>query len=137
MNLRDDWVSQFSLGAISFAAVFFVAGQLRMVSVDRTVLKAQSVSLETTLNELKRVKASAEEAVANREETVKKAQQNESVYAGFLRELAALSRSDEDARTITQKWEIRVADAPTSAKGVATNIPEDAAPVKAKGASSK
>lgn len=137
MNLRDDWVSQFSLGAISFAAVFFVAGQLRMVSVDRTVLKAQSVSLETTLNELKRVKASAEEAVANREETVKKAQQNESVYAGFLRELAALSRSDEDARTITQKWEIRVADTPSQTKDAVSNDPPESAPAKAKGGPSK
>jgi hypothetical protein len=137
MNLRDDWVSQFSLGAISFAAVFFVAGQLRMVSVDRTVLKAQTVSLEATLNELKRVKASAEEAVANREETVKKAQQNESVYAGFLRELAALSRSDEDARTITQKWEIRVADAPSQAKDAPSSAPAESAPAKAKGGSSK
>jgi hypothetical protein len=137
MNLRDGWVSQFSLGALSFAAVFFVAGQLRMVSVDRTVLKAQAVSLEATLNELKRVKASAEEAVANREETVKKAQQNESVYAGFLRELAALSRSDEDARTITQKWEIRVADAPSQAKDASSSTPAESAPAKAKGGSSK
>lgn len=108
MILRDGWVSQFSLGAISFAAVFFVAGQLRIISMDRAVLKAQAVSLEASSSELKRAKDSAEEAVANREEAVKKAQQNESVYAAFLRELATLSQTDEDARKITQKWEIRL-----------------------------
>ena len=118
MNLRDDWVSQFSLGAISFAAALFLAGQLRMVSVDRTVLKAQAASLDGTLSELKRVKASAEEAVKNREDTVKKAQQNESLYAAFLRELATLSRTDDDARTITQKWEIRLSDAPSPSSDV-------------------
>jgi hypothetical protein len=108
MSLRDDWVSQFSLGAVSFAAVFFVGGQLRIISMDRTVLKAQAASLEATSAELKRSKESTEEAAVAREEAVKKAQQNESVYTAFLRELAVLSETDEDARKITQKWEIRL-----------------------------
>ena len=110
MSVKGDWVSQFSLGSLAFAAAFFVAGQLRMASVDRMIIKAQTTSLEAVLSDLKLVKASAEEMVANREEAVKSARQSESIYAAFLTELVALSKSDLDAQAITQKWEIRLAE---------------------------
>lgn len=137
MSVKGDWVSQFSLGSLAFAAVFFVAGQLRMAAVDRTIIKAQASSLEVVLSDLKRVKASEEEMVANREEAVKSARQSESVYAAFLTDLVALSQSDLDARAITQKWEIRLAEPSIATSESAPASAETTENVSKKNSSSK
>jgi hypothetical protein len=107
-----------------------------MAAVDRTIIKAQAISLEAVLNDLKRVKASEEEMVANREEAVKSARQSESIYAAFLTELVALSKSDLDAQAITQKWEIRLAE-PSSATTEAAPASGGTEDVSKKNGSSK
>ncbi|MEI7775601.1 MAG: hypothetical protein WCK17_12600 [Verrucomicrobiota bacterium] len=126
----------FAVVALAAAALVFVLTQVRVSLLEQTLLDAQRGIIAKRVAELKGNLSQIETDVVTREEQIKKATATEARYAAFLSELLELSKTDIDARTVTQKWKIQAAGAETpvanasAAKPSATATGESREPVK-------
>ena len=101
----------FAVVALAAAALVFVFTQVRVSLLEQSLLDAQRSVIAKRVSELKGSLSQMETDVVTREEQIKKATATEARYASLLGELLELSKTDVDARTLTQKWKIQAAGA--------------------------
>jgi len=107
-----------TLGALTLAALVFLLTQLQSGVVEQPMLKKQiafflekKATLQTALKE-------SEDLLKKREEQLQQAGLVEVKYSNLINGLLELSKSDLDARMISQKWKIQSSDYPSpSASG--------------------
>jgi chorismate mutase len=122
----------FAVVALAAAALVFVFTQVRVSLLEQSLLDAQRGIIAKRVAELKENVSQIETDVVTREEQIKKATATEARYASLLTELLELSKTDVDARTVTQKWKIQAAgaEATPAAKPSAAATGESREPVK-------
>ena len=134
---RTNFGIYFSVVALAAAALVFVFTQVRVSLLEQSLLDAQRGIIAKRVAELKGNLSQIETDVVTREEQIKKATATEARYASLLTELLEISKTDVDARTVTQKWKIQAAGAEATpaanasvAKPSATAAGESREPVK-------
>lgn len=128
-----------ALAALALAGIFVVGAQIRVASIEKPALEAQLNAAAQRLTSTKAAEVQADEAIQKREEQLKTLAETESKYAALLTELIELSKTDADARAITQKWKIQQQGQPGGGPGAEAGVAEvkplktpPAAPQKAK-----
>jgi hypothetical protein len=94
-------------GLLGLAISLFFLAQLGSVSQGSKALKWQISSTETQINTLTETEKQLGELLVQREALVKQADQVKSQYVSLLNDVLELAKTDEDARKIVEKWNIR------------------------------
>lgn len=123
INNEDKGLSV-ALGALALAGIFLVGAQIRVASIEKPALEAQLKAAAQRLTSTKTAEVQADEAIQKREEQLKTLTETESKYAALLTELLELSKTDADARAITQKWKIQQQGQPSGGPGTESGVSE-------------
>jgi hypothetical protein len=108
-----------TLGVLALSGIVMLAGHMKSVSLDRSLLEKQLAVLADRVIASKTARKQVDEALEQREQQLKRTSATEAKYAGLLTDLLELSTVDPDARAVVQKWKIQAsADAqPVSSEG--------------------
>lgn len=115
-----------TLGVLALSGVVLVAGQMKTVALDKTLLEKQIATLADRVSAAKEARKQVDEAFEQREMQVKRAVATEAQYAGLLTDLLELSKVDPEARLVVQKWKIQASAAKTSAESHDAGTPQNA-----------
>ena len=129
-NNSEDKGLSIAVAAFALAGIFLVGAQIRVASIEKPALEAQLNAAAQRLTSTKAAEVQADEAIQKREEQLKTLTETESKYAALLTELIELSKTDADARAITQKWKIQQQGQPSGGSGGESGVSE-VKPVKA------
>ena len=107
MNDAEDKGVAVTLGVLAMAGAVLVGAQLRWISSEKGLVERRLSMLADRSTEAKNAKRQVEDLLKQREEQIKRAVETEAKYAALFSELLELSKTDLDARQITQKWKIQ------------------------------
>jgi F0F1-type ATP synthase membrane subunit b/b' len=95
-------------------SVFFYS---QIGAADRTseTIKWQLTNIDKQLAQIKDGEKQLKELITNREELVKQSQAVQQQYTALLTDVLELSKTDEDARKIVEKWNIQRSAPPAAA----------------------
>lgn len=96
-----------TLGVLALSGIVVLGGQMKSLSLDRSLLDKQLVALADRVTASKTARKQLDEAFEQREEQLKRVAAMEAQYAGLLTDLLELSKVDLDARQVVQKWKIQ------------------------------
>ena len=99
-----------TLGVLALSGIVLVAGHLKAVSLDKSLLEKQLVVLAERVTASKAARKQVDEAFEQREQQVKRVAATEAQYAGLLTDLLELAKADPDAKQVVQKWKIQSSD---------------------------
>jgi hypothetical protein len=118
-----------TLGVLALSGIVLLAGHMKSVSLDRSLLEKQLVVLADRVTASKAARKQVDEAFEQREQQLKRAAATEAQYAGLLTDLLELAKVDPDAKLVVQKWKIQSSgdtqpSPPESAPKASTPAPE-------------
>jgi dsDNA-specific endonuclease/ATPase MutS2 len=94
-------------GLLALAVALFLVAQLASVSQGSKALGWQITSTETQITNLEDTEKQLLTLLSEREALVKQADQVKGQYVALLNDVLELAKTDEDARKIVEKWNIR------------------------------
>jgi hypothetical protein len=121
-DMEDKGVA-ITLGVLALSGIVLLGGQMKSLSLDRSLLDRQLVVLAERVTASKLARKQVDEAFEQRERQVKRAAATEAQYAGLLTDLLELSKVDPEARLVTQKWKIQSSGAGAGAEQGAAQSP--------------
>lgn len=107
MNTFENNLVSITLGLVALSGTVLLAGHLRSVSLERSLLEKQLVLLAERVTASKTARKQVDDAFEQREQQVKRVAKTEAQYAGLLTDLLELAKVDADARVVVQKWKIQ------------------------------
>jgi regulator of protease activity HflC (stomatin/prohibitin superfamily) len=125
MSESEDKGVAMTLGVLALTGVVLVAVQIKSLSFERGILEKQLVALAERVTASKLARKQVDEAFEQREQQIKRASATEAQYAGLLTDLLELSKTDPEARLVTQKWKIQASGEAQKAatEAVANQVP--------------
>ncbi len=121
---KEDKGHSIAIAVLAVAGIFLVGGQIRVASIEKPVLESQLNAAAQRLTATKTAEVQADDAIQKREEQIKTLTETESKYAALLTELIDLSKTDADARAITQKWKIQQQGQPSGGPSTEPSVSE-------------
>ncbi len=117
--------SNYTLFLLALAAAVFLGAQLGAVQRGSETMRWQQANSDKQIESLKDSKKRFAEAIVKRDEQVKQAGQVQTQYIALFNDILELSKTDEDAKKVVQKWGIqRQAPAEGAAKSDDKKVPE-------------
>jgi hypothetical protein len=99
--------SSYTLFLLALAASVFLGAQLGAVQRGSETMRWQQANSEKQIESLKDSKKRFAEAIVKRDEQVKQSGQVQTQYTALFNDLLDLSKTDEDAKKVVQKWGIQ------------------------------
>lgn len=99
--------SNYTLFLLALAGSVFLGAQLGAVQRGSETMLWQQANSEKQIESLKDSKKRFAEAIVKRDEQVKQSGQVQTQYTALFNDLLDLSKTDEDAKKVVQKWGIQ------------------------------
>src|SRR4051812_43414802 len=103
-NESSSFNVQLPVTLLALAAAVFLGAQIGAVNRSGSTMRWQLTNFDTQITNLKDAKKQFAEAIVKREDQVKQSGQVQAQYTALLNEVLDLSKVDEDAKKLVQKW---------------------------------
>jgi len=106
-NENSDTSIHFATGLVALAICIFFAAQIGSIAQGAKIINWQISSNTTQSQALDDTEKQLRELSVQREALVKQSEQVKSQYVALLNDVLELAKTDDDTKTIVEKWNIR------------------------------